>query len=345
MAKKITFLVFTCLSIISFSQIGGESVFTFLKFPVSARMEGMGGGLQSIQNDDLSLAFSNPSLIDSSLHKQIAFTGSFFPADIKYGDLIYAHYHKMIKTCLTYGVQYAAYGKFDMRDAAGNPMGTFKAADFNIQVGAARNFKNFHYGVNLKFILSHLDSYSSLAFAADVALGYHNPKTRWSATLILRNAGFQAKPYIKNEPREKLPLQLDLSFSKRFKHLPLTLSVTAHDLQVWNLRYPEEEQTNVIFGTTKKKKNTAIDNIFRHIDIGMEIEAGKPVRLRFGYNHLRRQELGTGTKKGFAGISAGFGLVIKQFAFDYAFAAYHRSGNDHQLSLRIKLDEFGHKAK
>jgi hypothetical protein len=224
-------------------------------------------------------------------------------------------------------------------------MGTFKASDFNIQVGAARNFKNFHYGVNLKFLLSHLATYSSVGFAADVALGYHNPQTRWSATLILRNAGFQAKPYVKGESREKLPLQLDLSFSKRFKHLPMTLSVTTHDLQVWELRYPEEEQTSVIFGTPKKKKNNVIDNIFRHIDIGMEIEAGNPVRLRFGYNHMRRQELGTGTKKGFAGISAGMGLVIKQFALDYAFAAYHRSGNDHQLTLRIKLDEFGRQAK
>lgn len=122
--------------------------------------------------------------------------------------------------------------------------------------------------------------------------------------------------------------------------------MTAHDLQVWNLKFPEEEQTS-LFGTVKKKSKSTeiIDNIFRHVAFGAEVQAGKPVRLRFGYNHMRRQELGVGKKKGFAGITAGFGINIKQFAFDYSYAQYHRTGSDHQLTFRIKLDEFGKKAK
>jgi hypothetical protein len=244
-------------------------------------------------------------------------------------------------------VQYASYGKFDGRDPSGNATGTFRAADFNLQVGAGRHWNKFYYGINLKFIISTLEKYTSIGFATDVAFGYHNPKSNWTASVVLRNAGMELKEYMKGEGREKIPLQLDVSFSKRFRHLPLTLCITAHDLQVWQLKYPVEEQTTALFGTPKKKNKSTeiIDNIFRHVAIGAEIQAGKPVRLRFGYNHARRQELGVGKKKGFSGITAGFGLNIRQFALDYSFAQYHRTGSDHQLTLRIKIDEFGRKAK
>jgi len=312
-------------------------------------MEGLGGGVQSIkykQEPDLSLAISNPCFLDSSFHKQLSFTNAFYTDKTNIGNLSFAYYHPKIKSTVAYTVQYASYGKFDGRDNAGNSTGTFRAADFNFQVVVGRHWNKFYYGVNLKFILSHLETYTSMGFATDVALGYYHPKSNWTVSVIVRNAGMELKPYVKGDARQRLPIALDASFSKRFKKIPVTICVTAHDLQVWNLKFPEEEQTS-LFGTTKKtNKGTAIvDNIFRHINFGAEIQAGKPVRLRFGYNHLRRQELGVGKKKGFAGISAGFGINIKQFAFDYSYAQYHRTGSDHLLTFRIKLDEFGKKAK
>jgi len=349
--KRISTILF-CLIFIqtAHAQLGGKNIYDFLQFPTSSRAEALGGGLQSIKykaDPDLSLAVSNPMLLDSSFHKQLSITNSFYIDKTNIGNLSFAYYHPKLKSTLAYTMQYASYGKFDGRDASGNPTGTFRAADFNFQVGVGRNWNRFYYGVNVKFIVSHLASYTSLGLAADVALGYYNPKTNWTATVIIRNAGAELKPYIKGDSRQKIPLQLDLSFSKRFKKLPLTISVTAHDLQVWNLKFPEEDQQTTILGTTQKtsKGKEVIDNIFRHFAFGAEVQAGKPVRLRFGYNHMRRQELGVGKKKGFAGISAGFGINIKQFAFDYAYAQYHRSGSDHQLTLRIKIDEFGKKAK
>ncbi len=333
----------------AFAQIGGKNIYDFLQFPTSARMEGLGGGLQSIKyskDADVSLAISNPCFLDSSFHKQLSFTNAFYTDKTNIGNITFAYYHPRLKSAMSYTMQYASYGKFDGRDASGNSTGTFRAADFNMQVGIGRSIRKFYYGVNLKLIVSHLETYTSMGFATDVAIGYHNPKTNWTFAAVVRNAGVELKPYVKDDGRQKLPIALDFSFSKRFKKIPVTLSVTAHDLQVWNLKFPEEEQTT-LFGTTKKKSKGSeiIDNVFRHISFGAEIQAGKPVRLRFGYNHLRRQELGVGKKKGFSGITAGFGVNIKQFAFDYTFAQYHRTGSDHQLSFRIKLDEFGKKAK
>jgi hypothetical protein len=347
-----TYLLLSILFIsgLSRAQLGGKNIYDFLQFPTSSRMEGLGGGLLSLKNStdaDLSLVVSNPCFLDSSFHKQISLTNSFYIDKTSIGNFSFAWHHPKIKTTFAYTIQYASYGKFDGRDAAGNSTGTFRASDFNIQAGVGRHWNKFYYGVNLKFIISHIETYTSIGFGADVALGYYNPKTKWTASVVLRNAGAEFKPYVKSDGRQRIPLQLDLSFSKTFKHLPLTLCITAHDLQVWNLKFPEEEEQTILLGTTKKKnKGTEIiDNVFRHFTIGAEVQAGKPVRLRFGYNHMRRQELGVGKKKGFAGISAGFGLNIKQFALDYSYAQYHKTGSDHAITLRIKIDEFGHKAK
>ncbi|MEZ5053891.1 MAG: type IX secretion system protein PorQ [Chitinophagales bacterium] len=350
MKKQIAISFFLFLVHFVQAQIGGKNAYDFLQFPTSSRMEALGGGVQSIKynNDaDVSLAVSNPCFIDSSFHKQLSISNAFYTDKSNIGNITFAYYHPKIKSALAYTMQYASYGKFDGRDAAGNPTGTFRAADFNFQVGIGRSIRRFYYGVNLKFIISHIESYTSLGFATDVAIGYHHPKSNWTFATIIRNAGVEMKPYDVTSVRQRLPIQLDISFSKRFKKIPITLSVTAHNLQVWNLRFPEEEQQNTIFGTTQKrnKRIEVIDNIFRHLAFGAEVQAGKPVRLRLGYNHLRRQELGIGKKKGFAGISAGFGINIKQFAFDYAYAQYHKAGSDHQLTFRVKLDEFGKKAK
>ncbi len=349
--RKIGYILLLLLSALRMNaQIGGENIYDFLQFPTSARMEALGGGLQSIKNTtdaDLSLAIANPALLDSSFHKQLSLSNAFYTDKTNIGNISYAHYQPKIKTIFVYTMQYASYGQFDGRDAAGNATGTFRAADFNFQVGMGRHWNRFYYGVNVKFILSHLETYNSIGLATDVALGYHDAKKGWTAAVVLRNAGAELKTYTPETGRQKLPLQLDMTFSKRFKRLPLTLSVTAHNLQTWDLSYPETSSQTIVLGTQKKKGkgSEVMDNLFRHVAFGAEIQAGKPVRLRFGYNHLRRQELGVGKKKGMAGISAGFGVNIKQFAFDYAYAQYHRAGSDHQLTLRIKLDEFGKKAK
>lgn len=329
----------------SLAQIGGKSVFQFLKFPSSARMEAMGGGMPSIRNNDISLTNHNPSLIDSMMHKHISFSNAFFIDGLNIGNINYGHYHKKIKTTLVYSFQYASYGKFQLTDVNGNILGNFRASDFNIQVGGSHYWNRLHYGLNIKFIISQLANFSSLGLASDIALGYHDEDKKLFFSIVLRNAGAQLKSYTKDVGRERLPIQLDATIAKRFKKLPITLSVTAQHLQTWNLVFAEQKKVNKFGNIESNKRKEVINTIFSHLVFGTEIEAGKPVRLRFGYNHLRRIELASTNKKGLAGISAGFGINIKQFAFDYGFGAFHQAGSDHLLTLKININEFGKKAK
>ena len=141
-------------------------------------MEALGLAVQSIkykQDPDLSLAIANPCLLDSTLSKQLSISNSFYIDKSNIGNISFAYYHPKIKSTIAYTMQYASYGKFDGRDAAGNATGTFRAADFNFQVGVGRHWNKFYYGVNLKFILSqfgnlYLNRFSSRCSFRDITI-------------------------------------------------------------------------------------------------------------------------------------------------------------------------------
>ena len=76
------------------AQIGGKNIYDFLQFPTSARMEGLGGGLQSIKyskDADISLAISNPCFLDSSFHKQLSITNAFYTDKTNIGNITFVY--------------------------------------------------------------------------------------------------------------------------------------------------------------------------------------------------------------------------------------------------------------
>ena len=59
--------------IVADAQIGGRYTYEFLGNPQSARLSALGGSLITIQDDDISLAASNPALLNDKSHNQITF--------------------------------------------------------------------------------------------------------------------------------------------------------------------------------------------------------------------------------------------------------------------------------
>ncbi|MBK7701220.1 MAG: hypothetical protein IPJ39_22085 [Saprospiraceae bacterium] len=76
------------------------------------------------------------------------------------------------------------------------------------------------------------------------------------------------------------------------------------------------QQTD-IFGEKIEENNFAnvVDNIFRHVIINGEFLLGRNenLRLRVGYNHLRRKELSLNTFRSLAGYSLGLGIQDQCF--------------------------------
>lgn len=322
------------------AQQGGSSSFAYLKLPTNAKATALGGTAAALQDYDVLNVYENPSLADSILHKTIAFNNGFYLKGSIFGRLGYAHYAKNLKGTFTTGINYQTYGNFDGRDIAGNPTGNFRAGDYGLYGSYSQQWKNFHYGITTQILFSNYAQYSSIAIAWNLGASYIHKKKKLLLTAYLKDAGIQVKPYVL-EKKEKLPLQLNLGLSKTFVKLPITLQVIVHDLQSPDLTFPIEDKNNLFTGQSSIKKTSFLDKTFRHFIFGANIAVAKPVHLRIGYDHLDRKALSIEGKKGLSGLSAGFGIHIQAFDFDYGIAPYSGGNILHHLGLQVRLSDFG----
>lgn len=325
------------------AQLGGRSTYSFLDLSASARATGVGGAFYAAPKGDIALAIANPALLGKETHQQVSFNTGFYLAGTNFGSAAYGHHSEKLKTSFSASASYTTYGKFDGRDPSGNYTGDFKAGNFQLAGAAARHWKKFTYGAQLKMIFSSIEQYSSFGLGLDVSAGYFHEKKNLAMSMLLRNIGGELKTYVDGQDREKLPLDLAFAISKKFDRLPIRLNFVAHHLQTWDLTTPKTSSNQQIIGGSSTTERGFIDKLFAHVVAGVEVEAGKPVRLRIGYDHLRRMELGAGEKKGLVGMSAGLGLVIQQFRIDYSFAKYHSVGSLNHIGIAVNLSEWGNK--
>ena len=90
--KKYFFLLLLFSTLISFSQAGINTAFSFVNMQTSPRSIAMGGMLVSIIDDDVSLAQHSPSLINSEMHRRLAFNIIDYFADLSSFSVHYAHH-------------------------------------------------------------------------------------------------------------------------------------------------------------------------------------------------------------------------------------------------------------
>lgn len=326
-----------------YAQLGGMSTYSYLNLPVSPKATALGGSTGVIFGKDLNATYENPSMADTLLHKNISFNNGFYYKGSNFGKLAYGHYCKPIKAIITTGIIYNSYGKFDGRDPSGNPTGNFRAGEYAVYGSISQQWKNFYYGLTTSLLFSNLADYSSIGLSFNAGVAYHHPKKKLTFTAYIKNGGIQLKPYIAGQ-KEKLPLQLNIGLSKRFEKLPITMQVVLHDLQQYDLSFPELEQNNLFTGQSSIKKTPFIDNLFRHFIFGADIEIAKPISLRLAYNHFDRKTLSFQNKEGLTGLSAGFGIHIQAFDFDYGIAPSAGGNTLHHLGLNFRLNDLGSKA-
>lgn len=350
MQKIIPYLFFFLTSFYATAQVGGDNVYEFLNLPSSARISALGGNLITVSDDDVALAFGNPAALNPSMHQQLSFNYNFHLTGISNGYAAYGHYIDRWKTAVHGGVQYINYGTFNATDERGNINGTFDAAETAITLGAGyRLYENLSLGANVKFINSTFETYSSFGIAADVAAMYRDTSGRFQAALVFKNMGAQLSTY-RPDNKEPLPFDIQLGISQRLRHLPLRFSFIFHNLQRWNLLYddPNAEETTLFIGeeqTTDNEFGMLVDNLFRHVIFNGEFLFGnrENFRLRFGYNHFRKQELSVRNLRSLAGFSFGVGLKIKRFRIEYGKEIYHLAGGTNHISIATNLGEFGKK--
>ncbi|MEG1555598.1 MAG: type IX secretion system protein PorQ [Bacteroidales bacterium] len=348
MIKKVTvFIVCICISVGSWAQTGGNSVYKFLNYSYSSRLAGLGGNLISVHDDDPSLIMINPSTISKRHHTSLALNFTDYFSNVNYASALYSHTFKKAGS-FAFEMRYVGYGKFTETDVSGMEMGSFTAGDFAATVGWGRQLdSSFSIGANLKLIYCGYEIYNSFGLALDVAATYYNAKKRLSLSLLFKNMGSELKPFTPGH-YEKLPFDIQLAFSQRFEHLPVRYHITLHSLYKWKMGYwgnPFQE-TNIEGELQYPSKVTRFfDNFFRHIVVGIEIIPSKYFSLQFAYNHNTHQEMKIPQKKSFAGFSYGFMIHIKSIQFGFSRSHYAIGAVPNHFTFALNFEEMAKLAK
>lgn len=295
---------------------GGQSVFSFIRNDASARFAGIGGSAVAMRHDP-ALIFYNPAGLYGMESPEVSISYFRHVLDINTGFLSYAQEFKEYGW-FGAGIAYMDYGTQTHVDHLENVLGDFNASDLAIVMSYSNTIydENFSFGLSTKFFYSSLTpDHTSTGIALDLGVQYYIPNQDLTIAGSLLNIGRQITPY--EDTRESLPADLKIGVSKGLEHLPLVLSVNFHHLS---------DDTGETFDR------------FRGFTVGGEFTVTEVVRLRFGYRNEMRQDLKIGSAIGLAGFTAGMGVNVQSYIFDYGFTSLGKIGAMHHVTLRYAFD-------
>lgn len=306
----------------------GTNVYPFLNIPVSARQAALGGDAVSIRDFDVSFVGVNPGLMNLEQDEMIAVNFANYLADSKYGTISYVRDLEE-GHLIGFNARYMDYGKMPRTDESAEINGDFGAMDASIGLSYAYQFdEDFTIAGGANFVTSKIDNYTSMAVVGTAGITYHNEQSRETLALVFRNFGYQFKSF--NGTRENVAFRVDLGYTKILDEFPLAFTITAHDLQKLNISQDFDNNGQPINWSRK---------IADHFSLGAELFPEQAFNIRFGYNVRRGNELAVLDQRSFTGLSAGFGIKISSFRFDYAHVRYHNSSNVNMFGLTLDLIE------
>lgn len=321
------------------AQTGGGGVYQVLNFPTSPRLAVLNEPI-SIWDGDVNMGMYNPSLLNPEMHSQLALNFVDYFADI---NMVSATYAFPFKEVGTVGVSITSLnlGQFTETDFAANTLGTFYANEQLLTAGFGKQLtKRISVGANLKMLLSSLESYQSFGLATDLSATYFNTDNNLAFSFLAQNLGRQITTYASQ--KEPLPLEVKMGVSKRLEHLPFRFSLGYNHLEKWDLTYASESTTTTdpLTGETIINTPNFGQKMFRHFVAAGELNIGKHIQLRMGYDAQRRHELKVDSFLGMVGFSWGVGIKVSHFYINYGRATYHLVGSPNYFSVSTNLSKF-----
>lgn len=313
--RKVIIAAILLLSVLTTKAQESQTAYNFLRLPVSAHVAALGGDNTTLIEDDPTLIFHNPALINNVTDRTMNLNLMTY---MKGATTASASYMQAAGERGTWGVigQYMGYGSMKETTASGQQTGEFSAKD--IAVGGSFAYalsERFTGGITAKFIASYIGQYNSLAAGVDLGLNYYNAETDLSLSAVARNLGGQLSAY--EDDFERMPLDLQVGITKRLLRSPLRLSASLIRLNDWEYG----------FG--------------KHIVIGADLLLSQQFYIAAGYNALRAAEMkiqeGDGSSAHGAGLSIGAGLQLQKLKLNVAYAKYHVSSSSLVFNISYAL--------
>ncbi|MEG1749753.1 MAG: type IX secretion system protein PorQ [Tannerellaceae bacterium] len=332
MRNNLFILFFSFFTLFAAAQ-SGEEVFSFLRYPSSARANALGGHTVALVERDPSLVFHNPALLGGEMDGMVNLNYMNYISDINVGSALFT---KALREHFAWGVgaTFISYGNFRETTSENTTLGDFSAKDIGINGFFSYDLsERWRGGASLKFLYSSLESYTSIALGVDVGLSYYDSEKGFSAGFTLKNVGAQLKAY--NEQRSKMPWDIQLGVTKKMTHAPIRFSLTAMYLNKWKFDYVDDANKDTYKG----------DNFFqalaKHFVIGIDYIPNENFWIGIGYNPKTSMDMKLKTGgSGLAGFSAGAGVKIKMFDIGASVAKYHPSAMSLMISVSTTISDF-----
>lgn len=314
MKRIVLSALFSALAMMIHAQ-DSQTVFNFLRLPVSAHAAALGGDNITLADDDAAMVFHNPALLynvsDRTLglnmmtYMQGSFTGS-------------ASYSQTVGERGSWGVQgrFISYGEMKETTYDNQQTGTFSARDIALGGTFAYGLTDrISGGITAKMVASYIGQYNSLAAAVDLGLNYYDPDTEWSFGAVARNLGGQLKAY--DDDFERMPLDLQLGVSKRLIGSPLRFSASLVRLNDWQY------------------------GLGHHFVLGADLLLSEQFYVAAGYNALRASEMkitaGDEESSHGAALSLGAGMMLERLSLHIAYGKYHVSSTSLMINFSYSL--------
>ena len=314
MKRVVLSALFSVLAMMIHAQ-DSQTVFNFLRLPVSAHAAALGGDNVTLTDDDASLVFHNPALLYNVSDRTLGLNMMTYMQGSITGS---ASYSRTIGERGSWGVQgrFISYGEMKETTYDNQQTGTFSARD--IALGGTFAYGLTDYisgGVTAKMVASYIGHYNSMAAAVDLGLNYYDPDTEWSFGAVARNLGGQLTAY--DDDFERMPLDLQLGVSKRLIGSPLRFTASLVRLNDWQ------------YGLGK------------HIVIGADLLLTEQFYLAAGYNAMRASEMkitaGEEESSHGAGLSLGAGMMLERLQLHIAYGKYHVSSTSLMINFAYTL--------
>ena len=313
--KRVVFAAILLISVLSTKAQESQTVYNFLRLPVSAHVAALGGDNITLAEDDATLIFHNPALITGVTDRTLNLNLMTY---MQGSTTASASFIRAIGERGTWGVtgQYMGYGTMKETTATGQQTGEFSAKDIALGGSFAYTLSDqFSGGITAKFLASYIGQYHSLGAAVDLGINYYNSDSELSVSAVARNLGGQLSAY--EDDFERMPLDLQIGFTKRLLRSPLRLSATLVRLNDWEY------------------------GIGKHLVIGADLILAPQFYIAAGYNALRASEMKISENDGEsahgAGLSIGGGLQLQRLKMNVAYAKYHVSASSLLFNISYAL--------
>ena len=314
MKRLMLSVLFSALAMMIHAQ-DSQTVFNFLRLPVSAHAAALGGDNITLSDDDASLVFHNPALLYNVSDRTLGLNMMTYMQGSITGS---ASYSQTIGERGSWGIQgrFISYGEMKETTYDNQETGTFGARDIALGGTFAYGLTDLiSGGVTAKMVASYIGQYNSLAAAVDLGLNYYNPDSEWSISAVARNLGGQLKAY--DDDFERMPLDLQLGVSKRLIGSPLRFSATMVRLNDWHY------------------------GIGKHFVIGADLLLSEQFYVAAGYNPLRASEMKITADEEEsshgAALSLGAGMMLERLQLHIAYGKYHVSSTSLMINFSYAL--------